>query len=98
MSMYPAIKARFDDLAPLPELSGEQRDIVLSLIGNPAFELLLRYLLSERQGYMMMLSRVDLAAMSAAASVLQGKIQGLERVTETVLELVAQTQAVPVEE
>lgn len=98
MSMYPAVKARLDDLAPLPELSGEQRDIVLTLLSNPAFELLLRYLLSERQGYMMVLSRVDLAANVAAASVLQGKIQGLERVTETVLELVAQTQAVPVEE
>lgn len=66
-----------------------ERDAALSLIGNEAFGVLWGLMLAERQGAYAILAGLDLSKPEQVrlASVLQGRIQGIERVAQTLLEL-----------
>lgn len=70
-------------------LDTDQERAVMELIGSKGLTVLIGMLLAERQGYYVQLSMVRLGTdeMRAYASVLQGKIQGIERIVETVREL-----------
>lgn len=75
----------------LEGLKDSERDKLDELIGHEGFGLLLSLLGGERQGCYVQLSLLNLAddGMRRQATVLQGKIAGIERVRETLLELSA---------
>lgn len=89
MSPYEECKRWLEGLDPLAEPTHDDIHLMQGLAHNEAFGLLLRYLGSERQGYLVALSLISLSTEEnrASASVLQGKIQGIERIRETLLEL-----------
>lgn len=68
-----------------------QQAEIESLVGNKAFELLLGTMLGERQTYLMSLSKLPLVTPenSYYAAVLQGKIDGIDRIRFLLLELLA---------
>jgi exonuclease VII large subunit len=80
-----------ESLDPLATLTGRQEDAIKKLLDDEGFKLLVRYMLSEAQGYRVTLSYLNLedTQMRQQATVIQGKIQGIERLRETVLSLFA---------
>lgn len=76
------------------ELRGEQERQIQEALGQPALTVLLGLIFATRQGLYAQLSGLPNGdpVMSHRVSVLQGKIQGLELVVQTVREL-----GVPVE-
>lgn len=68
--------------------SGQDVDAIQDLIKHPGFEVLVGLMFGARQGNYGMLSQVPLgtAADSCRASVLQGRIQGIELLMQTVVE------------
>lgn len=74
---------------PKATFTTEENREIQKLVGNPGFGLLLQMLAAERQGFYVQLSHINLAdaAGTRLASVLQGRIQGIERIREAVLEL-----------
>jgi hypothetical protein len=85
---------------PKATLSDSEVDAVRSLIGHSGFGSLLSLLGAERQGCYVALANVNLEDVGGRrqGSVLQGRIMGIERVREAVLELYEQTPQVPAEE
>lgn len=68
--------------------SGEDQMNLLDLMNQPGFKVLVGLLFGARQGAYAQLSQSPLgtAAQSCAASVIQGRISGIEMIFETVLE------------
>lgn len=72
-----------------PDLTSAEVDQVKTLVGNPAFGLLLGYMQAEVQGYYRQLTYLP-ADQANVIAVIQGKIQGIERFRETVIDLFPQ--------
>lgn len=91
--MSPLEEARrwMEQQEPTATLLHEEEEAIRGLVGNPGFAALLRWLGSERQGSYVYLSKLNLAdsAQLRLATVTQGKIEGIERIREAVLELFA---------
>lgn len=69
------------------EPTAEEYDQLMDLVGHKGFGVLVGLLLAERQGAYVMLSHASLHADRVhEASVLQGKIMGIERAASTLLE------------
>lgn len=77
------------DVPLLTELSGEQRDAVLRLVDNPAFQLFLGYMKAAKQGLLAALQYhpVGTATADAQLAVIQGKTQGIDLWAQSLIEL-----------
>lgn len=91
---------KFLDEVPLLDAADLDQDafdkLVRELTRGSALEALLGLLSAERQGLLWQLAHTPITTPTEAAraSVLQGKIQGLERAKETVLELTQRADAI----
>lgn len=83
------MEAWLDRLPVLSKLTGEQEREVMELLGKPGLTALLGLVLGSRQALYAQVSYAPNGdpVMSHRVSVLQGKIQGLEMVVQTVREL-----------
>lgn len=87
---YVKALAWLEGIEPIAEItSQEDVDAIKSLVGHEGFRLLCGLLLGSRAGLYVQLSHAPLGTSTDAArlSVTQGKIQGIELVRETVLEM-----------
>lgn len=85
-------EAWFLDQPSKPELTGGEREALLSLIGDERMGLLWSWLYAEQLGYHSQLANIRLgnSADAATASVIQGKIHGIARVKQSLLDLLAE--------
>jgi len=97
---YEQAKRWLESCDPKAELKDSEITDVKSLVSHPGFFALLSLLGAERQGCYVALANVNLEDVGGRrqGSVLQGRIMGIERVREAVLELYEQTPQVPAEE
>ncbi len=82
-----AVKLKMETWDPQAELNNEERRAVLALMTHPGFEHLVRLLMSEKQGEYHRLASLNVEQHARLLSVTQGKIEGLERVRQVMVEL-----------
>lgn len=92
MALYEGTQQWLDAVPFLTEeeVTGEQFDLLIAQVTNgSALQVLLGLLAAERQALFVQLATVPITtpAQMAQASVLQGRIQGIDRAKETVLEM-----------
>lgn len=95
------VQAWLDKAEAISELTKEQREQVETLLGSSAMLTLLGLMLGARQALLVGLSRIPIINNEAVAtaSVIQGKIQGIDLLPQTLLELcTGDAPAAPVNE
>lgn len=96
MNQVEAVQNKLMQLStPLADVSETQLTSLFKLLEHDGFPVLLGLLLGERQTKYVQLSNIKLGTpeQQVAAAVLQGQIKGLDRVRETMIEMVPDTES-----